>query len=754
MRELAGWLLDLYPNPGGGITLWLLGEDGRRYPLRQEFPVTFYAAGRTERLRELWKFLQAQSFPVKLSRAERRDLFSGMTTVLAIEVSRPADQPLLFAQVARAFPELTFYDADLHITLRHAAVHHTYPLARLKAEVDEQNQIHSLCVLSTPLDLDEPVPPLRMLALEPDVDPAHAQPARLIVRTPRSQYALDLSDPQAVLFDLKFTLERHDPDLLLTGWGDTWLLPRLLQLSENSPLPFNRDSEQGILHKPARSYFAYGQVIYRGAQVHLFGRYHIDIYNAVMYHDYGLDGIWELARMTSLPVQTVARVSPGTGISSMQIVTAIRQGILVPWHKQQAESPKSASDLLLADQGGLVYQPTIGLHQDVAEVDFISMYPSIMEHFNISPETVIPGRHEPGSGLPVTRAERGLVPDTLAPLLKKRIELKMQLAGMSHWDERYKRYKAFASAHKWLLVTCFGYLGYKNARFGRIEAHEAVTAYGREALLRAKEAAERLGFTVLHLYVDGMWVQKDGCSRVQDFSLLLEEILESTGLPIALDGIYKWVAFLPSRQDARVPVPNRYFGVFQSGEIKVRGIELRRRDTPAFIKEAQTRVLDILARSASARGLRDRLPAVRDLVHEILSDMRAGRIPLENLLVGQCLSRELAEYRSPSPVAIAVRQLEAVGKHTRPGQYVRFWYTRGEPGIHAWNLPDLPDRRSLDLVRYRELLLRAVHSILVPLGLTRKKWDEYLSGSGFSIPLPVASGVFMDRESLPALWAD
>jgi DNA polymerase II len=59
-------------------------------------------------------------------------------------------------------------------------------------------------------------------------------------------------------------------------------------------------------------------------------------------------------------------------------------------------------------------------------------------------------------------------------------------------------------------VTCFGYLGYKNARFGRIEAHEAVTAYGREALLRAKEAAEDMGFTVLHMYVDGLWVQEAG----------------------------------------------------------------------------------------------------------------------------------------------------------------------------------------------------------------------------------------------------
>jgi DNA polymerase-2 len=49
-----------------------------------------------------------------------------------------------------------------------------------------------------------------------------------------------------------------------------------------------------------------------------------------------------------------------------------------------------------------------------------------------------------------------------------------------------------------MLVTCFGYLGYKNARFGKIEAHEAVTAYGRDKLLCAKEIFEAAGFTVLH----------------------------------------------------------------------------------------------------------------------------------------------------------------------------------------------------------------------------------------------------------------
>src|SRR5690606_15270974 len=106
----------------------------------------------------------------------------------------------------------------------------------------------------------------------------------------------------------------------------------------------------------------------------------------------------------------------------------------------------------------------------------------------------------------------GLVPRTLAPLLRKRIALKRRMAASPAWDPRVRADKARISAHKWLLVTCFGYLGYKNARFGRIEAHEAVTAYGREALLRAKEAAEDQGYQVLHLYVDGLWVTRPGAS--------------------------------------------------------------------------------------------------------------------------------------------------------------------------------------------------------------------------------------------------
>ena len=717
MTELLGWLLDVYADPQGKLALWLLGEDGGRHHLRQDFPVTFYASGPTTRLRQLWKYLQEQETALELQRSERRDLFQPQPlTVLAVSVKQPAAQPRLFYQIANDFPDLTFYDADIPPALRHAAQFGTFPLAHCKIEADERGNIQALQVLDSPWELDPEPPPLRILALQPDVDPAHATPRYLEIGGKRISCRLSLERPRPLLANLAAILRQHDPDLLVTNWGDTWLLPKLLALAQewHIPLPLNRHAEMEITQRPERTYFSYGQIIYRGQQVYLAGRWHIDGCNAMMFHEYGMEGVYELARVTSLPVQSAARLSPGSGISAMQVITALRLGILVPWRKQQAEFAKSARDLIRLDQGGLVYQPIAGLHRDVAEIDFISMYPSIMRRFNISPETV----RTPDFALrPLDEQPPGLIPLTLGPLLDKRLAFKMRLATLPKWDPRRQQYKARTTAHKWLLVTCFGYLGYKNARFGRIEAHQAVTAYGREALLRAKEAAEDLGYTVLHMYVDGLWVRKDGANTPAAVQPLLEEIIERTGLPIALDGIYRWVAFLPSRVDARVPVANRYFGCFQDGSLKCRGIEARRGDTPPWIARVQMDMLEILAQAADADALAAYLPEVNRLLRRALAELRSGKVPIPDLLISQKLSRELAEYRTPSPAARAAAQLEATGKHTRPGQRVRFIHTLGEPGVHAWDLPFLPDPRSLDVKRYQVLLLRAAASILQPLGI-------------------------------------
>ncbi len=737
MGEAVGWLLDLYEDPQDELVLWLLAEDGQRLRLHQSFAVTFYIAGEASGLEAAQRYLRGQSLPVELFFTRRRDLFlPDPLPVLAVR-SRAPDQAELFRQVMVRYPDLTYYDADLPLALHHAARYDTFPLARCAVSFDLQGAVRELRVLDTPWDFDPPAPPLRVMQLEPDCDPQHAAPRELLVRCERTQCRLPLEPTRPLLVNLRALLQQHDPDLLLTAWGDTWLLPQLMEWSARwgMTLPLNRQLGREAGYREARSYFSYGQVIFRGQQVHLFGRWHIDHRNAMLWDEYGLEGVLEAARVTGLPVQVAARNSPGGGISAMQMRTALQTGretgagILVPWHKQQVERQKTALDLLRSDQGGMIYQPLVGLHRNVAELDFMSMYPSIMVYCNISPETGVPQDLGPSPQPP------GLIPRTLAPLLEKRLALKRRLANRPAWDPKNRTDRAKTAAHKWLLVTCFGYLGYKNARFGRIEAHEAVTACGREALLRAKEAAEDQGCTVLHLYVDGIWVHRADAARVEDFQPLVEEITRRTGLPLALDGIYRWVVFLPSRLDERVPVANRYFGVFQDGTLKVRGLEARRRDTPAWVGAVQMELLEILAQAEDADQLPALLPDLIAVLRQRLAELRARRVPVEDLLVGQRLTRELAGYVTPSPAARAAAQLAELGKHFQPGQRVRFLFLRGQPDVHAWDLPYLPDPARLDVSRYRLLLLRAASSVFQPFGYDQAALEAWVEG-GQLLSLP------------------
>ncbi len=705
-----GWLLDLYADGPRGVALWLVTDDDRRVRLCQRFPVRFFAAGPGPRLRALWRWLREREPAPGLAREERRDLFlAERLPVLAVETADPAGLQPLFAEVEREFPDLTYYDADVPLTVRHAAAFGSFPLARCRAEADEQGNVRAFEVLESPWALDPAPPPLRILEINlPEGDPQRCPPTRLELRFRAWKQSYPWVAGSAPAAWLRAALQKLDPDIVLTDYGDTWLLPELLRRGQ---APLSRDPAYPLRTVEEHTYFSYGQIVYRGQQVHLYGRVHIDRQNAMLWRDYGLEGILENARVTALPIQAAARISPGTGISCMQMQTALRDGVLVPWHKQQVEQPRSMLSLIQSDFGGLVYQPRMGLHFEVGAIDFVSLYPAVMVRCNISPETQARPLSQPPAPNP------GLIPRTLAPLLHKRVALKTWAAKLPAWDPRRKSIRARTAAQKWLLVVCFGYLGYKNARFGRIEAHEAVTAGGREALLRAKEAAEDLGFAVLHLYVDGLWVQQAGCRTAEDFEPLLAEVTRRTGLPIALDGVYRWVAFLPSRGNRRVPVGNRYFGVFTDGSLKVRGLDARRRDTPPWVTAVQMGLLECLAQAVSPEDLKPAAAEALGRLRRELARLREGKVPLEELLCAQKLSRPLEKYTHPSPAARAAGQLQAAGKRTAAGQRVRFLYVRGEERVWAWDLPQDFDRRCLDVGMYRKLALRAAADVFQPFGI-------------------------------------
>jgi DNA polymerase-2 len=334
------------------------------------------------------------------------------------------------------------------------------------------------------------------------------------------------------------------------------------------------------------------------------------------------------------------------------------------------------------------------------------MYPAIMVRYNISPETL----HQ-------RDAPAGLIPRTLQPLLVKRLALKHCLHTLDRRDSRVSDLKARQTALKWLLVVCFGYLGYKNARFGRVESHEAVTAISRELLLQAKENAEEMGFTILHMYVDSLFVKRQGARNEADFLPLVEKIQAETGIGVTLEGVYRWLVFLPAHRDQRIPVANRYFGVFEDGTLKYRGIALRRHDTCPYVAQTQ---LDILTCLAQADDPRERWKEAWERVNQRVRLLQCRQAAVEGLQMAVKLSRDPQAFHRPSAAAQAARQLQAEGVSVRAGMRLFFWYTRQGVRVTPPNADDL------DWDRYARLVFRAAAEILDVLQPTRRVHQFHL----------------------------
>ncbi len=260
--------------------------------------------------------------------------------------------------------------------------------------------------------------------------------------------------------------------------------------------------------------------------------------------------------------------------------------------------------------------------------------------YNISPETVGTESEDafdiPEMGIQISSHE-GLIPATLRPMVEKRVKIKRLLKKMDENDNRYTRYKAYKNALKWLCVVAYGRLGFANSTFGRINSHEVVSYIGRKVLLKAKEIAEDHGFTVLHAYVDSLFICRPNAVREEDFQSVLKEIEQETELPIELEEVYPWMAFVSSRQNPNITVANRFFGLKSNGEYKIRGLASRREDTPLFVAEAQLQILQILAKEKDPVRLANLFPEVLTILKEKVSAVNNRKVPTDKLLITQTL---------------------------------------------------------------------------------------------------------------------
>ena len=60
----------------------------------------------------------------------------------------------------------------------------------------------------------------------------------------------------------------------------------------------------------------------------------------------------------------------------------------MPFRKRDAECIRNISELRASDKGGMIFQPEPGVYEKVHQIDFTSLYPSIIVKYNLSPETI------------------------------------------------------------------------------------------------------------------------------------------------------------------------------------------------------------------------------------------------------------------------------------------------------------------------------------------------------------------------------
>ena len=532
-----------------------------------------------------------------------------------------------------------------------------------------------------------------------------------------------------ILYQLVKEVEKINPDFILTEYGDSFTFPYLTHRSEINQVDLILDREGIPLCKPKKdgtSYFSYGRMYFKPSATKLLGRIHIDTDNSFVLNESGLQGLYELARICRLPLHSASRASIGKCMSSLQFYNAMRNNILIPWKPTLAEHPKSLGDLLIADRGGLIFEPIMGAHEKVAELDFVSLYPTIMFKKNISAETVICNccshsklRVPELLNYHICEKRKGIVPLSLEILLKKRAHYKDKRNSTTD-PELKKIYDARQTALKWVLVTSFGYLGFNNAKFGRIDAHIAVCAFDRQILLQTVRIAESQEFKILHAIVDSIWVQKKNVVN-NDYKSLKTEIENKTGFPISFEGIYKWIVFVPSKSNTILPVSNRYFGVFEDGTVKMRGIEARRHDTAEFFSNVQQGILNIMSEANSIKEVRDLMPKVRKFFQMHLELLRYKKVPINDLVLTKRISKDVDEYKNRNTVELdALLQLKHAGKSLKSGQilkYVLTDYYRKNSRKRSVPVELINSKTVYDAKRYSELLVETCNSVTEPFGL-------------------------------------
>ncbi len=398
-----------------------------------------------------------------------------------------------------------------------------------------------------------------------------------------------------------------------------------------------------------------------------------------------LDYTLQLSNLSALPPDQVLAAAVGFRVDSYLMMEAHRLGELIP---------ARAELNIIPYKGAIVLEPSVGLHDSVAVLDFSAMYPSLMVKYNISPDTLVDKAGEdvfevPEVGHHFRKNPPGFYKTVLTQLIESRQAARREAAKTPRGTREHKILKAREKATKVITNATYGYAGWAGSRWYSREVAESAAALGRDTINKSIDIAKTLGLKVLYGDTDSLFVEY----KEELVNQFIKEIGKSLGLEINLGQLYKRILFTEAKK--------KYAGLLEGGELDVVGMEAIRGDWSNLARNTQNEVLRLV--------LEDANPArAKSYVMNLIKDLESAKVPKSSLVIWKTLTKRPDEYEVNAPHVEVARKMAKEGWPVSVGDKVGFIITKKPGKLYQKAEPHF--KVSLDQVDYEYY----VHNQILP----------------------------------------
>jgi len=326
--------------------------------------------------------------------------------------------------------------------------------------------------------------------------------------------------------------------------------------------------------------------------------------------------------------------------------------------------------------GAFVFQPEAGLYEDVVVFDFLSLYPSIISSFNISPATITTSTKNVNTSPEMElygkkikcHFEKGksFIPSMIENIIDTRKKIKAEIKKNPSPVLEARSY-----ALKTLANATYGYYAFFGARYYSVEAASSITAYGREYINNVIEDATKLGFKVIYADTDSVVITLGKKTKKQalEWQHKINESLPGT-MELDLEKFYKRGIFVMKRT-GEAGAKKKYALLGEDGVMKIRGFESVRRDRCPLAKKTQ----DYVLRKVLDEGNPD---SSIEHVKKIIKQVAEGKAKNDELIIKTQITKPIEEYKNIGPHVEVAKRMQEMGLPINPGTLIEYIIIKGK----------------------------------------------------------------------------